>query len=95
MLQSDYARWQRLGEQEALYREHLLREAMENAEAALLSYQSGVSEFDTLMRARITELDVRLQALRIRVDRAKAQARLLFLHPPVNSGAVSLRGERS
>jgi len=78
-LESDYARWQRLGEQETLYREHLLREAGENAEAALTSYQNGINEFNTLMRARITELDVRLQDIRIRVDRSKAQARLLFL----------------
>jgi len=79
MLESDYARWQRLGEQEALYREHLLSESSDNAGAALTSYQSGINEFNTLMRARITELDVRLQDIRIRVDRAKAQARLLFL----------------
>ena len=79
LLKSDYARWRRLGEQEALYQQHLLRESSENAEAALLSYQSGINEFNTLMRARITELEVRLQAMRIRVDRAKTQARLLFL----------------
>ena len=79
MLESDYARWQRLGEQETLYREHLLREASANAEAALTSYQNGINEFNTLMRARITDLDVRLQDIRIRVDRSKAQARLLFL----------------
>ncbi len=79
MLESDYARWQRLGEQETLYREHLLREASANAEAALTSYQNGINEFNTLMRARITDLDVRLQDMRIRVDRGKAQARLLFL----------------
>lgn len=78
-LDSDYARWQRLGEQEILYRDHLLQEALANSEAALTSYQNGINEFSTLMRARITELDVRLQDMRIRVDHAKAQARLLFL----------------
>ena len=78
-LESDYARWQRLGEQEALYRDHLLQEARANTEAALSSYQSGINEFTTLMRARITELDVRLQDVRIRIDHAKAQARLLYL----------------
>jgi hypothetical protein len=31
------------------------------------------------MRARITELDVRLEALRIRVDRSRSQANLLYL----------------
>lgn len=78
-LDSDQARWQRLGEQATLYRDQLLQEARANSEAALSAYQSGLSEFTTLMRARITELDVRLQDLRIRVDYAKTQARLLFL----------------
>lgn len=82
-LESDYARWQRLGEQETLYREHLLNEAGDNAAAALASYQSGINEFNTLMRARITELDVRLQDIRIHVDRARAQARLLYLETPM------------
>jgi len=79
MLDTEYANWQRLGERAALYKSRLLREADANAEAALNAYQSGVTEFTTLMRARITDLDVHLDALRIRVDRAKAQARLLYL----------------
>jgi len=78
-LESEYANWQRLGERQALYETRLLREADANAIASLKAYQSGVTEFTTLMRARITELDVRLQDLRVRVDRAKAQARLLYL----------------
>jgi outer membrane protein TolC len=57
----------------------MLREAGANAQASLKAYQSGVTEFTTLMRARITDLDVRLDELRIRVDRAKAHARLLYL----------------
>ncbi|VAW79745.1 Heavy metal RND efflux outer membrane protein, CzcC family [hydrothermal vent metagenome] len=79
MLGSDYARWQRLGEQEVLYRDKLLQEARANADAALSSYQNGINEFTTLMRARLMELEVQLQDTRIRVDRAKAAARLLFL----------------
>jgi hypothetical protein len=31
------------------------------------------------MRARITELDVRLDDLRVRIDRARATARLLYI----------------
>jgi outer membrane protein TolC len=79
MLESDYASWQRLGERAALYETQLLREARANAQASLSAYQNGVTEFSTLMRARITDLDVRLDGLRMRVDRAKAQARLLYL----------------
>ncbi len=79
MLDADYANWQRLGERAALYEAQLLRESTANAQASLNAYQSGVTEFTTLMRARITDLDVRLDDLRIRVDRARAQTNLLYL----------------
>jgi len=78
-LDSDYANWQRLGERASLYESRLLQEAAANAQASLKAYQSGVTEFTTLMRARIADLEVRLNDLRIRVDRAKAQANLLYL----------------
>lgn len=80
-LDSDYARWLRLGEQVRLFTERLLPEARDNAEAAVNAYQSGKIEFTALMRARISELDIRLQALRLRVDRSQAAARLLYLLP--------------
>ena len=79
MLDREYANWQRLGERETLYKNRLLRESRANATASLNAYQSGVTEFTSLMRARLTELDVRLQDLRIRVDKARAHARLLYL----------------
>jgi outer membrane protein TolC len=89
-LAADYARWQRLEQQRVLYRDNLLREAADNAEAAVNAYQNGLNEFSTLMRARITELDIRLQDIRIRVDRARAQARLLYLVPaPADTGEPS------
>jgi len=78
-LATDYANWQRLAERSALYESQLLQAASANAQASLSAYQSGVTEFNTLMRARITDLDVRLADLRIRVDQAKAQASLLYL----------------
>jgi outer membrane protein TolC len=79
-LKSEYANWRRLGERQALYRHKLLREAAANAEASLKAYQSGLTEFTTLMRARLTELEVRLADVRIRVERAKARTRLLYLN---------------
>ena len=79
MLETDYANWTRLGERAALYDSQLLQEAAANARASLKAYRSGVTEFNTLMRARIADLDVRLEALRIRVDRARARANLLYL----------------
>jgi len=76
--------WQRLGEREELYKKSLLTSAKNNTATALTAYQSGISEFNTLMRAEITELDVRLEDLRIRVDRAAAQARLLYITGDTN-----------
>jgi outer membrane protein TolC len=78
-LERDYANWLRLSERETLYKERLLSESSANAAAALNAYQNGVVQFSSLMRAQLTELDVRLQDIRIRVDKVKAQARLLYL----------------
>ncbi|WP_456416671.1 TolC family protein [Thiolapillus sp.] len=69
----------RLAERIQRYEERLLKEAEENAKAALQAYQSGTLEFTGLMRARITELDIRLQALKLRVDLLKTHAGLLYL----------------
>ena len=76
---NNYHLWQRLGEREDLYKNSLLTAARTNSKVALNAYQSGVSEFNTLMRAKITELDVRLENLRIRVDRVIAQAQILYV----------------
>jgi len=62
-----------------LYETRLLPEANTNAEAALNAYRSGVTDFTTLMRAGITDLEVRLEELRVRVERTQTQARLLYL----------------
>jgi outer membrane protein TolC len=71
--------WQRLQQRELLYKNSLLTAARNNTEASLKAYQSGVTEFNTLMRAEITELDVRLEDLRVRVDRAVTQANILYV----------------
>ena len=78
-LEKDRAIYRRLGERELIYKNKLVSSAANNAEASLNAYQSGVTEFTTLMRAGITELDVRLENLRIKVDRLRTQARLLYI----------------
>ena len=79
MLEKDRAVYKRLSERELLYKSKLVNSAANNAKASLNAYQSGVTEFTTLMRAGITELDVRLENLRVKVDRLRAQARLLYI----------------
>ncbi|MEW6353554.1 MAG: TolC family protein [Pseudomonadota bacterium] len=79
MLESEYAAWTRLGERVDYYEKTVLPQAAQNAASALRAYQANVTPFSDLIRARATELETRLQALRLRVDRAKAQANLLYL----------------
>ena len=79
MLEKNQAAYQRLDQRQKLYSEKLTASAKNNAKASLRAYQSGVTEFTTLMRSRMTELDVKLAELRVRVDRARAQARLLYI----------------
>ncbi len=79
MLNDSYTSWQRLGERVQHFDTTLLRQARENTKATYNAYQSDSTDFATLMRANITELDTRLKALRLRVDYAKQQAQLLYL----------------
>lgn len=78
-LERQHAQWQRLDERLRGYQYRLIPKAMSNSEAALNAYQSDRSDFISLMRARITELDTKLSALRLEIDRAKIQAELLYL----------------
>ncbi len=79
VLDAHYAELNRLRERNRLYNTTLLSQAEENAKAALIAYQNDTAAFSELIRARITELDTQLKALRIRVEQAKIQAKLLYL----------------
>lgn len=75
----NYANWTRLSERSVLYDARLVPEADANAQASLNAYQSGVTEFTTLARARITQLNVRLENLRTKTQRSIVHTRLLYL----------------
>ncbi len=74
-----YAQWARLGERIALYESEVLAQAQDTADAALIGYQNETADFAELVRAELAVLDTRLTLLRLRVDRAQAQAQLLYL----------------
>ena len=78
-LDSSSATYQHITERLKYFESMLLPQAKQNTEAALNAYQSGVSDFGELVRARLTELDSRLKHLRLLVDRAKSQVDLLYL----------------
>ena len=79
LLNRAYVDWVRLGERIELMEGIVLNRARANANAALDSYQNGIVDFTELIRSRLTTLETELQLRRLKVDRAKAQAGLLFL----------------
>lgn len=81
-LTRSYAEWNHLGHRLQNYRERLIPQAEGTAESSLRGYQSDRAKFTDLMRARITELETRLRYQKLRVDRSKIQAQLLYLAAP-------------
>lgn len=69
----------RTNERLEFYRTQLLPQAQQNTKATMNAYQSGVTGFNDVVRARLTELTSQLQYLKLQVDQAKAQADLLYL----------------
>jgi outer membrane protein TolC len=72
------AMYTRADERVQLYEGSVLPHSKQNTEATLKAYQSGVTDFNVLVRARLTELKSQLQFFKLRVDRAEAQIDLLY-----------------
>ncbi len=74
-----YTTWQRLNARYRRYIRTLLPKARMNSVTTMSSYQNKRSEFATLVKARITELDIKLRALRLRIDIRKTESDLSYL----------------
>jgi outer membrane protein TolC len=68
-----------LDRQIRLYSEKLVPQSNTHAELALKAYENSRVEFDSVMRARIAELDTHLKAIRLQVDREQTIAMLNYL----------------
>ena len=77
-LEKEHANWVRLGERFELYKTRAVVDAAQNSESTLKAYQNDLTDFTALMRARLTELSTQLDMLKIRVNRAKSQANILY-----------------
>lgn len=77
-VEKEHANWVRMGQRLELYQTRATVDAAQNSESTLKAYQNDLTDFTTLMRARLTELNTQLDMLKIRVARAKSHARLLF-----------------
>lgn len=69
--QTSKVQLRRLNERQALYQNQLLPQMHDQAEASLSAYTNDASDFSEVVRARIAELNARIDALSIDVDRQK------------------------
>ena len=72
---------QRLNERRTLYDQQLLPQMAEQAEAALTAYNNDDGDFAEAVRARIAELNAKIDFLAIKVGRLQTIAELNYLLP--------------
>ena len=74
-----YADWTQLDRRVALYDDAVIKRANETADASVSAYGGGLTDFPELIRSQLAELDAELKRLELRIERAKAWARLSYL----------------
>ena len=79
MYQSNLSDYKQFSQRSERYKKILLIKANENSDAALSSYQSDRGKFTDLIRARMTELNMQLKALRLEINQHKSYSDLTYL----------------
>jgi outer membrane protein TolC len=75
----EYARWADLTRRIELYESRILGQAESHAQATLAAYQSDTGDFADVMRGHINDLNVRVEHLRLQIERAQSYAVLANL----------------
>jgi len=78
-LQQEYSNRNQIIKRNQLYQTLLLPQAKQQAEAALLAYQSDRGDFADVMRAHIDNLNALLDNMRITIDLLKTKSNILYL----------------
>ena len=79
LLDAEYAQWQDLSRRVALFESLILELSESQAQAALLAYQSEAGDFADVMRGYIDDLNIRLDHVRLQVERGQSYAVLANL----------------
>jgi hypothetical protein len=79
----------RLNQRRALYRDHLLLQIHDQAEASLSAYASDGGDFSEVVRARIAELNANIDAMALDVERLKLIAQLNYFFPNDTLGGLA------
>jgi len=77
-LQQEYSNKNQIIKRNQLYQSLLLPQAKQQAEAALLAYQSDRGDFADVMRAHIDNLNALLDNKRITIDLLKTKSKILY-----------------
>jgi outer membrane protein TolC len=78
-LDAERAELIRLEQRQDIYRSRLLPQMSQQAEASLAAYNNADGDFAEAVRARIAELDTKIEALSIDVARQQTLARISYL----------------
>ena len=78
-LEAEYVRYRDLSRRLTLYETQILQQAENTAQASLLAYQSDRGDFADVMRGYITDLNTRIEYIRLQVERAESYAVLANL----------------
>jgi outer membrane protein TolC len=81
--------WQTGKERLARFQEELIPIARQRSEATLTAYRTGKSELAAGLSARRDEIDVRMQALTVEMETARAWAQINFLLPDQHISAAA------
>ena len=90
--ETQYGRLLRLEQRQKLYRSRLLLEMAEQAEASLTAYTRDDGDFAEVVRARIAELNARIEALDIDIARLQTIAQINYFFA---TSSVTAQGESS
>lgn len=74
---------------QTLYKQQLLTQSHEQAEAALTAYTNDDGDFAEVVRARIAELNVRIATLEIEINSLKTIARINYYFTATSHNALS------
>jgi len=96
-IEKELRQLKRLSQRQSIYKDQLLKQTHEQAEASLTAYTNDDGDFAEVVRARIAELNARISALKIDVDALKTVARInyFFAEASTKTSAITENTQRS
>lgn len=77
-IEEQWTKWKQLTAQAKHYQQKLIPEAKQYSIATLTAYQNDLSDFPTVARAQVAELNTQLEGLKIDVELMNARVELLY-----------------